>query len=94
MTQRIVFVGLLVAFVTTNLPANVFAEDSHPLASLRTSAGLSKALQSGQVPSPKDVMRPPSKGVRAQAQQGSGPFFSSTGGRLRSRLSSRLGPAS
>ena len=85
MTQRIVIVGLLVAFVTALLPANVFAEESHPLASLQTSAGLTKALQAAQTPSPKVATGAAASSVRAQQQQQAAPkqgFFSSTGGKV------------
>ena len=45
MVRRIMVVGLAVALIAATLPAPVFAEDSHPLASLKTSVGLQNALQ-------------------------------------------------
>ena len=73
MVRRMLIVGLAVALVTATLPAPVFAEDSHPLASLKTSEGLQKALKAaGQVQLQQE-----------QPQGGSGtPFFKTPKGKL------------
>ena len=72
MVRRMLIVGLAVALVTATLPAPVFAEDSHPLASLKTSEGLQKALKAaGQVQ------------LQDQPQGTSGtPFFRTSRGKL------------
>jgi hypothetical protein len=72
MVRRMLVVGLAVALVAATLPAPVFAEDSHPLASLKTSEGLQKALKAaGQVQ------------LQEQPQGGSGtPFFKTPKGKL------------
>lgn len=73
MVRRILIVGLAIAVVTATLPAPVFAEDSRPLASLKTSEGLQKALKAaGQVQ------------LQDQPQTGTSgtPFFKTSRGKL------------
>lgn len=81
MIRRISTVGLLVTLVTALLPAQVFADDSRPLASLRTSEGLNSALQASQVLNAQDPTRRAGSGVQVQRQQGPS-FFGSTPGKV------------
>ena len=76
MIRRISIVGLAVALVTSLLPAQVFAEDSRPLASLRTSVGLTQALQTANVVNAQDPTRRVPSGVQVQRQTSS--VFAST----------------
>src|SRR5688572_13072618 len=76
MIRKISIVGLAVALVTSLLPAQVFAEDSRPLASLRTTAGLTQALQSANVLNAQDPTRRGTSGVQVQRQTSN--VFSST----------------
>ena len=69
MIRRISIVGLAAALVTAMLPAQVFADDSRPLASLRTSAGLQNALQSANVVDAQNPTRRVGSGVPVQLQQ-------------------------
>lgn len=72
MLRRSLIVGLALALVTAMLPVPVFADDAHPLASLRTSEGLRNALQvAGQV----QLQQQPAGG-------GGTPFFKTSKGKL------------
>jgi hypothetical protein len=82
MTRRISGVALVVALVMASLPAQVFADDSRPLASLRTAEGLNDALQAGSAANAQDPTRRAGSGVQVQRQQGSGSFMSSTTGKV------------
>src|SRR5687768_7722751 len=82
MMRRISIVGLVLTLVTALLPAQVFADDSGPLASLRTAEGLNTALQAGREVNAQDPTRRAGSGVQVQRQQEPNRFFSSTGGKV------------
>ena len=94
MIRRISIVGLVLTLVTALLPSQVFADDSRPLASLRTAEGLKDALkagtalqagtvlQAGNVVNAQDPTRRAGSGVQVQRQQGPDSFFSSVPGRI------------
>ena len=77
--MRRISIALVVSLLTTLLPVQVFAEDSHPLASLRTADGLQKALQSS---ASQDVMRQAPNAAQVARQQQATPFFSSSTGKV------------
>ena len=79
MIRRMSIVGLVVTLVTGLLPAQVFADETRSLASLRTSTGLQNALEAAQVV--QDPTRRVGAGVQVQRQQGDG-FFSTTAGKV------------
>lgn len=81
MIGRISSVGLALALVTALLPVQVFADESRPLASLKTAEGLNSALQAGKVANAQDPTRRAGGGVQVQRQQ-NGNFFTTTPGRV------------